>query len=110
MGLSSDGLVLARGVNRLPADQRWVTEGRTELKGLPWDVRPRVRRSAKLPLDDKEPLQRIEDPKALREHEYHGPKEGKAFFHHKNYQSRTNFSIVYIIYVFKKSKQNRTAN
>ena len=37
-----------------------------------------MRRAANLPLDDKEPLQRIEDPKAL--HEYHGPKEGKAFF------------------------------
>ena len=78
MGLSAHGLVLARGVNRLPLDQRWVTEGWTELKGFPSDVRPRVRSAAALPLEDKEPLQKREDPKAL--HEYHGPSEGKAFF------------------------------
>ena len=27
IGLSVDGLVLARGVNRLPLERRWVTEG-----------------------------------------------------------------------------------
>ena len=63
MRLSLDEPVLARGVNRLALDQRWVTEGWTELKGFPWDVSLRARLAAVLPLDGREPLQKLKSRK-----------------------------------------------
>ena len=43
MGLTAEGVKLGTGVSRLPAGDRWSTEGLEELRGLPWDLQPRVR-------------------------------------------------------------------
>ena len=43
MGLTADGVKFGAGVSRLPAAERWSTQGLEELRGLPWDLRPRLR-------------------------------------------------------------------
>ena len=43
MGLTSEGVKFGTGVSRLAASERWSTEGLEELRGLPWDLQPRLR-------------------------------------------------------------------
>ena len=40
MGLTPEGVKLGSGVSRLPEQQRWTLEGWSDLKGLPWDLKP----------------------------------------------------------------------
>lgn len=43
MGLTSEGVKFGTGVSRLSESERWSQEGLNELRGLPWDLQPRVR-------------------------------------------------------------------
>ncbi|CAE7484287.1 unnamed protein product, partial [Symbiodinium sp. CCMP2456] len=43
MGLTSEGVKFGTGVSRLAASERWSVEGLEELRGLPWDLQPRLR-------------------------------------------------------------------
>ncbi|CAE7246360.1 HCN2, partial [Symbiodinium microadriaticum] len=43
MGLTSEGVKFGTGVSRLAASERWSTERLEELRGLPWDLQPRLR-------------------------------------------------------------------
>ena len=43
MGLTAEGVKLGSGVTRLPEQQRWTLEGWSDLKGLPWDLKPEAR-------------------------------------------------------------------
>ena len=43
--LTSDGLKHGTGGMKLPVEQRWTLEGWDTLRGLPWDVRTRQRRT-----------------------------------------------------------------
>ena len=38
MGLTSEGVKLGSAVKRLPESQRWTLDGRSDLKGLPWEL------------------------------------------------------------------------
>ena len=44
--LTEDGVKRGVGVRRLPIQDRWNKEGWDKLRGLPWDVKSRERRSA----------------------------------------------------------------
>ena len=43
MGLTPDGVKFGTGVSRLPETERWSQEGLQDLRGLPWDLQPRLR-------------------------------------------------------------------
>lgn len=60
LGLTREGLKIGFQVSRLPASERWLIDGWSELLGLPWEVAPRARAVPK-PLSDE---QRPELPEA----------------------------------------------
>ena len=43
MGLSAEGVKVGSAVKRLPEAQRWTLEGWSNLKGLPWELKPKQR-------------------------------------------------------------------
>ena len=45
--MTKDGVIRGNGARRMPEERRWSTEGWDELKGLPWDVRPKRRSIAR---------------------------------------------------------------
>ena len=40
IGLKPDGVITGRLGRRLPESDRWIVEGRSDLRGAPWDLRP----------------------------------------------------------------------
>jgi len=51
--ITSEGVIHASGIRRLPEDQKWIKEGWSDLKGLPWDTNPR-KKAEKKPGDPDE--------------------------------------------------------
>ena len=74
IAITSNGVIHASGIRRLPDDQKWVKDGWSDLKGLPWDTAPRKPREPKdqgedLPIatgEEAKPLNlpRVAEPQA----------------------------------------------
>ena len=60
--ITKEGVRRGTSFRRLPADQRWVQAGWDELKGFPWDVKPRERRLRVPALGDGEARQPVMRP------------------------------------------------
>ena len=57
--ITKEGVKHGVSFRRLPPQERWPQAGWSELRGFPWDVRPRARNSPKPALGDDEPRQPI---------------------------------------------------
>ena len=56
LALTSDGVIRASAVKRLPESERWSREGLDTLKGVPWDIVPRARRKKDGEAEEQEDL------------------------------------------------------
>ena len=65
LGLTRDGLKIGTRVSRLPASERWLLDGWSELRGLPWEVAPRARAAPKPLGDAQQPAAAAEGSKPL---------------------------------------------
>lgn len=59
MGLTPNGVKFGTGVTRLSESERWSTEGLNELRGVPWELNPRVREVRAVGVGDSVAIPRL---------------------------------------------------
>ena len=71
VAITKEGVIHASGIRRLPEDQKWIREGWSDLRGLPWDVKTRSKKDGEPTGEDSEiqgsdkPIAEGEDAKPL---------------------------------------------
>ena len=65
IGITKEGIKKGAGVKRLPLEERWISEGWKELRGLPWNLKPDSRDTPLAVTDSERPAQLAPPPPVL---------------------------------------------
>ena len=68
IGLTPDGVITGRLGKRLPESERWIEDGWSDLRGLPWDLRPTGQAKPEVVVEAQPGAQEAERPERKKGH------------------------------------------